>query len=69
MTIIAATIIFFYCDDIHHVLPVPLRHWQEDGNNICPDDFGTFSISAGTIRPAQQEREIRAESIHMFKTS
>jgi nucleoid DNA-binding protein len=45
----------------------------EEGNNVCIDDFGTFSISAETIRLAQQEHEIRAESIRVkkvvFKTS
>jgi predicted histone-like DNA-binding protein len=44
-----------------------------DGNNVCLDDFGTFSLSAETIRPAQDEYDIRAESIRVkkvvFKTS
>jgi predicted histone-like DNA-binding protein len=44
-----------------------------DGNNVCLDDFGTFSLSAESIRPAQDEYDIRAESIRVkkvvFKTS
>ncbi|MDR1103000.1 MAG: hypothetical protein LBL42_04495 [Tannerella sp.] len=44
-----------------------------DGNNVCLDDFGTFSLSAEAIRPAQDEYDIRAESIRVkkvvFKTS
>ncbi|MDR2764942.1 MAG: hypothetical protein LBB90_07920 [Tannerella sp.] len=44
-----------------------------DGNNVCLDDFGTFSLSAEAVRPAQSEYDIRAESICVkkinFKTS
>jgi predicted histone-like DNA-binding protein len=44
-----------------------------DGNNVCLDGFGTFSVSAEAVRTAQTEKEIRAESIRMkrivFKTS
>jgi predicted histone-like DNA-binding protein len=43
------------------------------GNNVCIDEFGTFSVSAEAIRPAQEARDIRAESIRLkkivFKTS
>jgi predicted histone-like DNA-binding protein len=45
----------------------------DDGNNVCIDDFGTFSVSAETIREAQEQHDIRAESIRLkrivFKTS
>lgn len=44
-----------------------------DGNHVCLNDFGTFSLSAETVRPAQQEHDIRAASIRVkrivFKTS
>ncbi|MDR2680046.1 MAG: HU family DNA-binding protein [Tannerella sp.] len=44
-----------------------------DGNNVCLDDFGTFSLSAETVRPALNVHDIRAESIRVkrivFKTS
>jgi predicted histone-like DNA-binding protein len=43
------------------------------GNNVCIDDFGTFSVSAEATRPAQETHDIRAESIRLkkivFKTS
>jgi predicted histone-like DNA-binding protein len=38
-----------------------------NGNNVCIDEFGTFSVSAETIRPAQKSRDIRAESIRLKK--
>jgi predicted histone-like DNA-binding protein len=44
-----------------------------DGNNVCIDGFGTFSVSAEATRTAQTENGIRAESIRVkrivFKTS
>jgi predicted histone-like DNA-binding protein len=44
-----------------------------DGNNVCIDGFGTFSVSAEAVRTVQTEKEIRAESIRVkrivFKTS
>ncbi len=44
-----------------------------DGNNVCIEGFGTFSVSAETIRKAQNPNDIRAESIRakkiVFKTS
>lgn len=44
-----------------------------DGNNVCIDGFGTFSVSAEAIREAQKPDDIRAESIRakkiVFKTS
>ncbi|MDR0872134.1 MAG: HU family DNA-binding protein [Prevotellaceae bacterium] len=44
-----------------------------NGNNVCIDDFGTFSVSAEAIREAQEQHDIRAESIRVkkivFKTS
>jgi predicted histone-like DNA-binding protein len=44
-----------------------------EGNNVCLDGFGTFSVSAEAVRTAQTENEIRAESIRVkrivFKTS
>jgi predicted histone-like DNA-binding protein len=44
-----------------------------DGNNVCIDGFGTFSVSAEAIREAQNEHDIRAESIRakriVFRTS
>jgi predicted histone-like DNA-binding protein len=44
-----------------------------EGNNVCLDDFGTFSLSAEAVRTVQDEHEIRAESIRVkkivFKTS
>jgi predicted histone-like DNA-binding protein len=38
-----------------------------DGNNVCIDGFGTFSVSAEAVRPVSTEREIRAESIRVKK--
>jgi predicted histone-like DNA-binding protein len=44
-----------------------------NGNNVCIDGFGTFSVSAEAIREAKQPDDIRAESIRLkkivFKTS
>jgi predicted histone-like DNA-binding protein len=44
-----------------------------DGNNVCIDGFGTFSVSAEAVRTVQTANEIRAESIRVkrivFKTS
>ncbi|MDR1408103.1 MAG: hypothetical protein LBJ23_08680 [Tannerella sp.] len=44
-----------------------------EGNNVCLDDFGTFSLSAEAIRPALDIHDIRSESIRVkrivFKTS
>jgi predicted histone-like DNA-binding protein len=44
-----------------------------DGNNVCIEEFGTFSVSAETVRKVHTEKEIRAESIRVkkivFKTS
>ncbi|MDR2425543.1 MAG: HU family DNA-binding protein [Prevotellaceae bacterium] len=44
-----------------------------EGNNVCIDDFGTFSVSAELRREAHQQHDIRAESIRLkrivFKTS
>jgi predicted histone-like DNA-binding protein len=44
-----------------------------DGNNVCIERFGTFSVSAETTRTVYTEKEIRAESIRVkkivFKTS
>ena len=44
-----------------------------DGNNVCIDNFGTFSVSAEAVRKATEQHEIRAESIRakkiVFKTS
>ncbi|MDR2909789.1 MAG: HU family DNA-binding protein [Bacteroidales bacterium] len=44
-----------------------------DGNNVCFEGFGTFSVSAEATREAQQQHDIRAESIKLkkivFKTS
>jgi predicted histone-like DNA-binding protein len=44
-----------------------------DGNNVCIEGFGTFSLSAEAIRPVNTEKEVRAESIRVkkvvFKTS
>jgi predicted histone-like DNA-binding protein len=36
-----------------------------DGNNVCIDGFGTFSVSAEAIREAQNPDDIRAESIRL----
>jgi predicted histone-like DNA-binding protein len=36
-----------------------------DGNNVCLDSFGTFSISAEAVHTVQTENEIRAESIRV----
>jgi predicted histone-like DNA-binding protein len=45
----------------------------ENGNNVCIEGFGTFSVSAETVRAVHTEHEIRAESIRakkiVFKTS
>jgi predicted histone-like DNA-binding protein len=44
-----------------------------EGNNVCIDDFGTFSVSAEATREAHEQHDIRAESIRLkrivFKTS
>jgi predicted histone-like DNA-binding protein len=44
-----------------------------NGNNVCINNFGTFSVSAEAIREAKQPNDIRAESIRLkkivFKTS
>ncbi|MDR2026217.1 MAG: HU family DNA-binding protein [Prevotellaceae bacterium] len=49
-----------------------LRELSE-GNNVCIDGFGTFSVSAEAVREAQEQHDIRAESIRLkkivFKTS
>ncbi|MDR2774329.1 MAG: HU family DNA-binding protein [Tannerella sp.] len=45
----------------------------EAGNNVCIEEFGTFSVSAEATRAVHAENEIRAESIRVkrivFKTS
>jgi nucleoid DNA-binding protein len=45
----------------------------EDGNNVCIEEFGTFSVSAEAVRAVHAENEVRAESIRVkkivFKTS
>jgi len=44
-----------------------------EGNNVCIDNFGTFSVTAEAVREAHQPNNIRAESIQLkkivFKTS
>ncbi|MGV8091187.1 MAG: hypothetical protein AB2L24_04905 [Mangrovibacterium sp.] len=41
-----------------------------DGNHVCFDGFGTFSVSVKAVRPALNQHDIRAESIRIvFKTS
>ena len=44
-----------------------------DGNHVCIEGFGTFSVSAKATRPSLKQHEIRAKSIRMkrivFKTS
>jgi predicted histone-like DNA-binding protein len=44
-----------------------------DGNNVCIEEFGTFSVSAEAVRDVHTEKEVRAESIRVkkivFKTS
>jgi predicted histone-like DNA-binding protein len=44
-----------------------------EGNNVCIENFGTFSVSAEAIREAKAQHDIRAESIRakriVFKTS
>ncbi|MDR1762324.1 MAG: HU family DNA-binding protein [Bacteroidales bacterium] len=44
-----------------------------NGNNVCIENFGTFSVSAEAVREAQSPHDIRAESIRakkiVFKTS
>jgi predicted histone-like DNA-binding protein len=44
-----------------------------DGNNVCIEGFGTFSVSAEAVREVHTEKEVRAESIRVkkivFKTS
>ena len=44
-----------------------------EGNNVCIENFGTFSVSAEAVREAQDQHDIRAESIRakriVFKTS
>jgi predicted histone-like DNA-binding protein len=36
-----------------------------EGNNVCIDNFGTFSVSAEATREAHRQRGIRAESIRL----
>ena len=38
-----------------------------DGNNVCIDNFGTFSVSAEAVRKVQEAQDIRAESIRVKK--
>jgi predicted histone-like DNA-binding protein len=38
-----------------------------EGNNVCFEGFGTFSVSAEAIREAKEQRDIRAESIRLKK--
>ncbi|MDR2887931.1 MAG: HU family DNA-binding protein [Bacteroidales bacterium] len=44
-----------------------------EGNNVCLEQFGTFSVSAEATRKAELPHDIRAESIRLkrivFKTS
>ncbi len=44
-----------------------------NGNNVCIEGFGTFSVSAEAIRDVLEPNDIRAESIRakkiVFKTS
>ncbi|WP_423130299.1 HU family DNA-binding protein [Gaoshiqia sp. Z1-71] len=44
-----------------------------DGNHVCIEGFGTFSVSAKAVRAAIEQHDIRAESIRLkrivFKTS
>ena len=44
-----------------------------DGNHVCIEGFGTFSVSAKAVRQAVEQHDIRAESIRLkrivFKTS
>jgi len=44
-----------------------------EGNNVCIENFGTFSVSARAIRPAHEQHDIRSESVKfkkiVFKTS
>ncbi|MDR2628026.1 MAG: hypothetical protein LBC40_08355 [Dysgonamonadaceae bacterium] len=44
-----------------------------DGNHVCFEGFGTFSVSAEAVRPVHTEKEVRSESIRVkkivFKTS
>jgi predicted histone-like DNA-binding protein len=44
-----------------------------DGNNVCIEEFSTFSVSAEAVREVHTEKEVRAESIRVkkivFKTS
>ena len=44
-----------------------------DGNHVCFNGFGTFSVSAKAIRPTLEQHDIRAESVRLkrivFKTS
>ncbi|MDR1198888.1 MAG: HU family DNA-binding protein [Prevotellaceae bacterium] len=50
-----------------------ILHELGEGNNVCIESFGTFSVSAEAAREARQEHDIRAESIRVkkivFKTS
>jgi predicted histone-like DNA-binding protein len=50
-----------------------ILHELADGNNVCIENFGTFSVSAEAVRAVHTEKEIRAESIRVkkivFKTS
>jgi predicted histone-like DNA-binding protein len=36
-----------------------------DGNNVCIENFGTFSVSAEATREAHEQHDIRAESIRL----
>ena len=40
-----------------------------DGNNVCIDNFGTFSVSAEAMRKVMGQHDIRAESIRVKKNS
>jgi predicted histone-like DNA-binding protein len=38
-----------------------------DGNNVCIEGFGTFSVSAEAVRAVHTEKEVRSESIRVKK--
>jgi predicted histone-like DNA-binding protein len=58
---------YFEAEGIARLLIDGIIKELAEGNNVCLDDFGTFSLSAEAVRTAQDEHEIRSESIRVKK--
>lgn len=40
-----------------------------DGNSVCLDGFGTFSLTAQSVRRVENPKEIRAESVEVKRVT